>query len=137
MSTRENVQLPCLCTTPPCVLILFVSLPFVLHLATPIIATHPSSVVSKEGDRNVSLHCSAQDYGLGHILYKWEKYHSSNSSWMEPSNRAKSIVMSDTLKFNAITEEDEGVYRCVVSNHDGSAVSENATLTVYGKLIIN
>ena len=132
MSTCEPVQLLCLQTTPPCVLTLLC----ILHLATPVIITHPSSVVSKEGDRNVSLHCSAHDYGLGHTLYKWEKYHSPNNSWIGPSNRAKSVIMSNRLKFKAIKEEDEGVYRCVVYNHDGSAISENATLTVYGELLI-
>ena len=135
MSPRKNVQLPCLYATPLCVLILFILLLCILHLATPVIVTNPSSVVNKEGDRNVSLHCSAHDYGLGHILYKWEKYHSPNNTWIGPSNTAKSVIMASRLKFSAITKEDEGVYRCVASNLDGSAVSKNATLTVYGKLI--
>ena len=32
-----------------------------------------------------------------------------------------------------ITEEDEGVYHCIVTNDDGSVVSDNATITVYGE----
>ena len=30
-------------------------------------------------------------------------------------------------------EEDEGIYHCVVTNPDGSVVSDNATITVYGE----
>ena len=32
-----------------------------------------------------------------------------------------------------ITEEDEGIYHCVATNDDGSVVSDNATVTVYGE----
>ena len=30
-------------------------------------------------------------------------------------------------------EEDEGVYRCVVTNNDGSVISNNVTVRVYGE----
>ena len=43
-------------------------------------------------------------------------------------------VISPELIFNSIKEEDEGVYHCIVSNEDGSVVSNNATITVYGEL---
>ena len=44
--------------------------------------------------------------------------------------------MSPNLKFSNITEDDEGVYRCVVTNDEGSVISDNATIVVYGELII-
>ena len=37
------------------------------------------------------------------------------------------------LKLTNITESDEGVYKCVASNKGGSAESNPATVTVYGK----
>ena len=68
----------------------------------------------------------------GPVYYQWEKYHSIRESWIRPSYRAKNVT-SFKLIFNEITEEDEGIYHCVVSNDDDSAVSDNATITVYGK----
>ena len=79
-----------------------------------------------------TLSCSAT--GIGIIFYKWEKYDSSDDSWTRPSHRVNSIT-SSTLTFILITEEDEGIYRCIVSNYDGNVVSGNATITVYGKYI--
>jgi len=101
-----------------------------LLLATPVIVTHPKSVVSKEGGTKISLSCSAHDYRVGHVKYNWEKYHPSDDKWIRPSvrhSRAKLI-------FSVITEQDEGVYRCIATNSDGSVVSGNGTITVYGEL---
>ena len=69
---------------------------------------------------------------MGPIYYQWEKYNSSNNSWISPSHRAVSIASPD-LKFSVIREEDEGVYRCIVTNDDGSVTSDNATVHVYGE----
>ena len=77
-----------------------------------------------------AMSCSA--VGMTPINYQWEKYHSSNNSWISPSHRAVNITSPD-LKFSVITEEDEGVYRCVVTNDDGSVMSRNATIRVYGE----
>ena len=76
------------------------------------------------------MSCSA--VGMGPIYYQWEKYNSFNNSWISPSRRAVSIT-SSRLKFNVIREEDEGFYRCIVTNDDGSVTSDNATLRVYGE----
>ena len=77
-----------------------------------------------------ALSCSA--IGMGPIYYKWEKYYSSNNSWISPSHRAMNVTSLDLI-FSVISEEDEGVYRCVVTNDDGSVISNNATIHVYGK----
>ena len=74
--------------------------------------------------------------GRGPICYQWERYHSVDDSWVKPSNRVENIS-SHHLVFNGITEEDEGIYHCIVTNDDGSVVSDNATITVYGKRLIN
>ena len=76
------------------------------------------------------MSCSA--VGMGPIYYQWEKYNSFNNSWNSPSHRAMNITSPD-LKFSVIREEDEGVYRCIVANDDGSVTSDNATIHVYGK----
>ena len=77
-----------------------------------------------------TVHCSA--IGIGSIYYLWEKYDSSSNSWISPSHRATNIT-AQNLKFSVITEEDEGVYHCVVTNDDGSVISDNATVSIYGK----
>ena len=76
------------------------------------------------------MHCEAT--GIGSLHYKWEKYHLSSNSWKRPSHRAVKIA-SPKLKYHSFTEEDEGIYRCIVSNGHDSVVSDNATLTVYGE----
>ena len=79
-----------------------------------------------------ALYCEAK--GMGPISYKWEKYQPSYDNWIRPSDRAVNIT-STKLIFTVIMEEDEGIYHCVVTNDDGSVVSDNATITVYGELL--
>ena len=99
--------------------------------ALPNITIQPGSIKIKVGDINIStLSCFA--IGISPIFYRWEKYHLSNNSWISPSNRAISTT-SPNLKFSVITEEDEGIYRCIVTNDDGSVISENGTISVYGE----
>ena len=77
-----------------------------------------------------ALNCSA--IGIGPIYYLWEKYDSSSNTWINPSHRATNIT-TQNLQFSVITEEDEGVYRCIVTNDDGSVISDNANVSIYGK----
>ena len=89
------------------------------------------SVTIREGDVNkLAMNCEAT--GLGTLQYHWEMYHYSDDSWMRASHRVVDIT-SPKLTFSVITEDDEGVYRCVVTNDDGSVFSDNATITVYGE----
>ena len=84
----------------------------------------------REGELNViAVSCLA--IGISSIHYRWEKYHLFNNSWISPSHRAVNIV-SPNLIFSVIIEEDKGFYRCVVTNNDGSVISDNATVHVYG-----
>ena len=73
--------------------------------------------------------------GIGPIYYQWEKYDSVEDTWITPSYRADNIS-SHHLVFSGITDEDEGIYHCIVTNDDGSVVSDNATVTVYSKRLI-
>ena len=62
----------------------------------------------------------------------FKKYNTFNNSWISPYHRAVNIASPD-LQFSFIREEDEGVYRCIVTNDDGSVISDNATVHVYGE----
>ena len=89
----------------------------------------PTSDVLMLGYGGTALRCSAN--GTGPIHYQWEKYQSSNDSWIIPTHRVVNSA-TPTLKFSIISEEDEGIYHCVATNDDGSVASNNATITVYG-----
>ena len=78
------------------------------------------------------MSCSAT--GIGPIYYRWEKYHLRKNTWRSPSHRATSIT-EQRLKFSVMRKTDEGVYRCIVTNNDGSVISNNATMHVYGKCL--
>ena len=100
--------------------------------ALPNITKQPTSnTVRVNSSQPTVTHCKA--IGIGPLHYQWEKYQSSNYSWIRPSHRAVNIK-SQKLTFSIITEDDEGIYHCVVSNNDGSLLSDNVTITVYGEL---
>ena len=104
---------------------------FYFVVALPNITVQPVSKALKKEDINVTaLSCSA--IGMGPIYYEWQKYYSFNNSWISPSHRAVNTTSPD-LVFSVISNEDEGVYRCVVTNDDGSVISDNAIVRVYGK----
>ena len=100
-------------------------------IARPRISKQPISAAFKEGDLNIAvLSCSA--VGKGPIFYKWEKYYSPNNTWINPSPRAVNIA-SSVLKLSVVREEDEGAYRCVATNDDGSVRSKKAFIRTYGE----
>ena len=85
----------------------------------------------RENSEQVStLSCLAN--GLEPLTYFWQMYQSSNDSWTRPSVRAVNITSSQLL-FSKLTEEDEGIYRCIVFSDDGNVLSDNATITLYGE----
>jgi len=104
---------------------------YLVFIALPVIMKQPLSSACKLNNKSCELECYAT--GIGHIKFKWEKYQSSSNNWIRPSHRVINIT-SPKLIFSVITEEDEGVYHCIATNHDGSVISDNATITVYGKL---
>ena len=85
----------------------------------------PTSVTFKVGDVNVTA-MSCKAVGMKPVYFQWERYHLLNDSWIRPSHRAVDIT-SPNLKFSIITEEDEGAYRCIVTNDDGNVISDSAT----------
>ena len=102
-----------------------------LLLAMPTIIKHPVSMVfSKNSEQVCTLSCLAN--GLEPLNYLWQMYQSTNDSWTEPSVRAVNIT-SPKLVFSKPTEEDEGIYRCIVFSEDDHVASNNATITLYGE----
>ena len=100
-------------------------------IVLPKFSKQPVSVKIRAGDVNkVAMSCEAAGGNL--LYYYWEKYQSSDDSWIRPSHRAVNIT-SPKLIFSVIKEGDEGIYHCVVTNEDGSVISDNATITIYGK----
>ena len=71
--------------------------------------------------------------GIGDIYYLWQRYDLYSDSWISVSSRAVNDT-SATLNFDIITEEDQGIYHCIVTNYDGSVTSDNVTITVFGKV---
>ena len=100
--------------------------------ASPIITLQPISRTFKSKKRN-ALVFEIVATGVGQIEYIWQKYDSFNNSWISVSDRAINDT-SPTLNFSEITEEDQGMYHCIVSNYDGSVSSDNVTITVFGRL---
>ena len=99
---------------------------------SPIIITQPKSQVIKDKERNIVVLWVFAN-GTESLYYQWQKYDLFSNSWIPPSNRAENIK-SLNLTFSVITEEDQGIYHCIVSNDDGHVVSDNATITIYGML---
>ena len=108
--------------------------PFHIYVASPRITVQPLSPdVIRRNKRNVFVF-NITATGVGEIYYLWQKYNSFDDSWIPVSSRAMNDTLSK-LDFSIITEEDEGIYHCIVSNYDGSVTSDNATITVFGKYI--
>ena len=101
-------------------------------IAAPRITVQPKSHVIRHNMLNVSV-LKVAAAGIGDIYYLWEKYDSYSDSWISVSSRAVNDT-SPMLNFNVITEEDQGIYHCIVTNYDGSVTSDNVTITVFGKL---
>ena len=107
----------------------------IIFIASPVIAEQPTSNVMRHNNRNVSVFTIVAS-GIGHIYYLWQKYDSFSDNWISVSSRAVNDT-SATLNFSIITEEDQGVYRCIVANYDGSVISDNVTVAVFGMLLLS
>ena len=70
-----------------------------------------SVMLSKNKEQVSTLSCLAN--GSEPLNYLWQMYQSSNDSWTRPSVRAVNIT-SPKLVFSKLTEEDEGIYHCIV-----------------------
>ena len=86
------------------------------------------------GTDEVEMNCSA--IGHSRISYHWERHNFNNSEWSSlTKDRQTDINDVSTYTLIKITKNDEGMYRCVATNIDGSGYSNNATITVYGMYV--
>lgn len=93
----------------------------------------PQHISFKCKERNIlALWVTAT--GVGRIYYQWQKYDPFTNSWVSPSTRAVNTT-SPNLTFSIITEEDQGTYHCIITNDDGSVISDDVDITVHGKLL--
>ena len=97
----------------------------------PTIINQPMSMAFRKSSEQVTtLWCLAS--GLEPLIYLWQMYQSSNDTWTRPSVRVVNIT-SPKLIFSKLTEEDVGIYRCIVFSDDDNVESDNATITLYGE----
>ena len=101
-----------------------------VYIDSPAVTSQPVSRVIRYSERNV-LAFEIVATGVGRINYLWQKYDSYSDSWISISSRAVNDT-SPTLNFKVITE-DQGIYHCIVTNYDGSVMSDNVTITVFGE----
>ena len=79
----------------------------------------------------MDMNCSA----IGHstIMYHWEKYDANSSEWNSLSTNQQTVTNGiSTYRLTMLKKSDDGVYRCVATNIDGSGYSNRVTITVYG-----
>ena len=105
---------------------------WIIVAALPNITIQPVSKTVRMGELNVTA-MSCEATGMGPISFYWERYHVMNNIWTKPYRAINAT--SPNLEFSVITEEDDGVYRCIITNDDGSVISNNATIFVYGKCL--
>ena len=73
----------------------------------------------------------------GDTSYKWERYDSISDSWKAPYHKSVNITSPNLIFSRRIEVKDEGVYHCIATDENGEeAVSENATITVFGKKLL-
>ena len=91
------------------------------------ITNHPTGGDVPVG-RSITFTCTANGTGL--LVYSWER--SSGSNWTTvSSDNTISYAIDTTLAIGRY------MYRCNVSNEDGSVVSNNAIVNVYGEYYPN
>ena len=100
----------------------------------PVIVLQPVGAIVHVGTDEVEMSCSA----VGHsgISYHWERHNFNNSEWSSLiKDRQTDINNISIYILTSIAKSDEGMYRCVATNIDGSGYSNNATITVYGTYV--
>ena len=84
--------------------------------------------VAVNGDA-VVLMCLA--HGRSTITYQWEHHINESERWTAVS----AVMMNGSLILSIVTEDIEGIYRCVACDCYSCSYSINTTITVIGKEI--
>lgn len=88
---------------------------------TPTVTSQPAAATASLTGGNVSLNATAA--GSGSLSWQWQKQ--IGSSWANIPN-----AFLATLTLPAVEVSDAGLYRAVVSNSVGQAITNTATVTV-------
>ena len=109
---------------------------FLYTAQPPRITTHPQKV--KDAIPGNSAKFTVQATGTEPLNYNWQwkpaEKGSGSKKW-EPCRAGKSD--GTTLIFPTVQKDNEGSYRCVISNHAGTEISKEAQLSVGKKLMQN
>jgi len=94
--------------------------------------SQPKGATMYIGADKIEMNCSA--VGHSKIDYHWERYNFNNSEWSSLAKDQEARINNVSIyRLTNLTKSDEGMYRCVATNIDGSGYSNNVTVTVYGK----
>ena len=92
----------------------------------PKITDHPKKL--KNAIRGKSANFSVQATGTPPLTYQWQWIPSEKDEDWQPCDAKWSS--GATLTIPNVQKSNEGIYRCVVSNHVGNVTSNSATLEV-------
>ena len=90
----------------------------------PTITTQPTSQLTTV---NISATLTCEGTGAGTITYHWESSNINGGDWKKISNN-NSTKLVEKL-------EQSLQYRCIVSNHFGTTISNVATINVLSKCV--
>ena len=106
-----------------------------IYLEPPKITTQPRDLEDVFLGTTVTF--TVQATGAQPLRYHWERAdeHQWRDQWGPLPGDGDRIqgVETATLTIDKVQESDEGKYRCIVSNRNGSVTSEPTTLRLAGK----
>ena len=109
---------------------------FLYSAEPPRITTHPQKV--KDAIPGNSAKFTVQATGTESLSYTWQwkpaEKGSKSKEW-EPCSAGRSD--GTTLTIPTVQKANEGIYRCVISNHAGTEISKEAQLSVGKKPMQN
>lgn len=90
----------------------------------PVITSQPVSVSVENGTyATFSVTATGSD-----LSYQWQYRRINETGWSDWTGKT-----TNSIRFRGVATNNGNQYRCVVSNADGSVVSDPATLTVIGE----
>ena len=102
-------------------------------VAVPVITAGPENITVNRNEADlvtftVTIHEAVDE----EFMYRWQR---NGSELMEMPGKFEGVNISELTIRNA-RNEDEGSYRCVISNGAGDSVTSNSALLSVGKLSI-
>lgn len=100
----------------------------------PYFTEEPKTQIALKGD-NVTLTCKAASSSSSNVTFQWKKdnnvlHHASTNNFAQASS-GEITVYTTILSLLNVSDRDNGLYQCVISNDFGSAYSQKANLAVH------